>query len=101
MKQVILGSVTDDLEVQTVKGNAEHGHTHDVYGLDGEHNFRVVDNKIFWWFHIPGEKVKDAVNEKLDKFGVPSPRKNLLLSFHSTKYETYMERFVESHGYEG
>ena len=98
VRKIILGCVGDDLSVNAIKVPANKYHSHADLNMDGI-GFRVSQNEIFWWDEIPNKTIQDEVNAKLDKMGVPSPRKNRILSLIGLSHKTYEKRFLKSHGY--
>ena len=99
--KILLGEVDEELKVRvrTVYYDGDYYPTHANNGLqDGPWFFRVVGNKIFWWdMEIPTQDILDAVNHKLDRMGVPSPRRNASLETESFSYRKKM--FRQCHGY--
>ena len=98
--KVILGTVNNDFSVHLLRVEKTDGNTHDYYGIDGDHTFRVVESPegstIYWWFRKPKEDLLNEVHAKLNKFGAPGPYKHVRLSH---PLECYPQRFYDCHGY--
>jgi len=95
--KVILGSVNADFTVRLRSGPMGWEATHENEGIDGDYNFRVVGNVIYWWFRVPQEDIKNEVLARLKrKTGIDSFTNRIL----SGEMASYSKRFFHCHGYE-